>query len=58
MQTGFSNYLCDSLDHIFNVTANCSNSSNFLLISKPFLNLDRLFINYLYVNGHMAEGPS
>lgn len=47
--------LGDSLDHIFDMTADRPHSSDFLLGAEPFFHLDRLWVLHVDVDGQVTE---
>merc|ERR550519_2987044 len=45
----------DSLDHIVDMAADSSDGCQLFLLSKPFFNLEGLFVDHVNVDGEMAE---
>lgn len=52
-----NNYLCDTLQHVFNVWADCAYGSNLFLSSEPFLHLDEPWVDHEDINSQMLESP-
>ena len=48
-------YLCNSLDHVLDMTAHCVNGGQLLAFTKPLDDLQLILAVHDYINRHMLE---